>query len=333
MPLLIILIILIILYIIIGVYLHYSIFKNRFSLDSFVKTYTKEQYNLLSKEIEVDVDGSKVRGFIYNKETYKDDTLIIVCHGMWCTHKSYMQDIGYFCENGYQVLSFDYIGTDLSDGDSLIGFGQNVKCLDNVIKYVKEDETLKNKKIYLYGHSWGGHAVTNVVKFQPSVEGIIALAPATSFAKVLKGMTPFFLWPSILIIILIEKIKLGKYGALNAKRSLKKYESNYFDHTEILHNESAINDDIYKKTQESIKVINGNYYCSILELIFDDKVIPTVCKAILDYIDENKIYVMIDDGGKDECLALVFYKLNDRLMIEQEFRDNDEPFFETYKTL
>lgn len=248
MPLLIILVILTILYTTTGILIHKFIFRKRFALDPNMKTYTAEGLGLTKKEISFNVDQNIIRGFLYNKDDYKEDTLIIVCHGMWSTHLSYMQDIGYLCENGYQVLSFDYTGTDISDGDNIVGFGQSVKCLDKAIDYVQSLDEFKKRKIYVYGHSWGGYAVTNIVKFKPEIDGVIALAPAISFGRVLKGLLPKLLWPVIPVILMIDKIKTGKYGCLSAKRNLKGYKGKVF----ILH---SVNDSLckYKYTTEVLK--------------------------------------------------------------------------------
>ena len=249
MPLLIILVVLVILYTIIGILVHKFIFGKRFTLNPNTKTYTAEGLGLNKKEISFDVDGKQINGYIYKKDDYyRKDTLIIVCHGMWSTHLSYMQDIGYLCSEGYEVLSFDYTGTDISEGENLVGFGQSAKCLDKAIDYVQSLENYKERKIYVYGHSWGGYAVTNIVKFKPQIKGIIALAPAISLGGVLKGLLPKLLWPAIPVILLIDKIKTGKYGCLSAKRSLKEYKGKVF----ILH---SVNDSMckYKYTTEVLK--------------------------------------------------------------------------------
>lgn len=248
MPLLIILVVLMIFYMIAGILIHKFIFGKRFVLNSNTKTYTPEGLGLNKKEISFDVDGNLINGFIYSKGTTKSDSLIIVCHGMWSTHLSYMQDIGYLCDKGYEVLSFDYTGTDISEGINIVGFGESAKCLDKAIDYILTMDQYKERKIYVYGHSWGGYAATNIVKFKPQITGIIALAPAISFGRVLKGLLPKILWPAIPIILVVDRIKTQKYGCLTAKRSLKGYKGKVF----ILH---SANDSMckYKYTTEVLK--------------------------------------------------------------------------------
>ncbi len=203
---------------------HNNLFMHRFTPDPLVKNYEAEELGLKFTEIEFKSQNDTIRGYIYYSDIKHDDSIVVFCHGMWSTHKSYLQDIGYIANNGYMVMSFDYNGTNISDGKSLKGLSQSLACLDNAIKFIKENPLYKNKKIYVVGHSWGGFAAINSPQYHNDISGVVAISPFISISGVLKGMTKKPLWIAIPLFILIDRIRVGKYAYKNAIKTLKKYD-------------------------------------------------------------------------------------------------------------
>ena len=212
-----------------------KMFGYRFAHDPLVTTYTKESQGLESIPLEVELSGEKIRGAIYRKKDAEinKDVLVIVCHGMWSSHLSYMQDIGYLCGAGYETLGFDYIGTSASDGKNLKGFGQSLRCLDAVVRFVKNTPELSHRRIYVYGHSWGGYAATNIVKLHPDIEGIVAVAPAMSFDAVARNIFPKSIHFLIPVAKLVDFFKMGKFANQSAIKSLEGYKGNVL----VIHSE------------------------------------------------------------------------------------------------
>lgn len=200
---------------------HNKLFNKRYiPLD--IDSYTAEEFNLSCEKIEVEYKKKMIRGYFYSLDGYDNDKLIIFAHGMDSSKESYMQEIGYFAQNGFLVLGFDYLGTNESDG-VLKGFGNSLLSLDTVIKYLKNNDKYKNKELYVVGHSWGGYATLNIVKYHKDIKGIIAMAPAVSLYKIFRGS---YLKQNVLVTLLIELVelfKLGKYSLCNGAKSLKKY--------------------------------------------------------------------------------------------------------------
>ena len=203
--------------------IHNRLFKHRHIPDPLVKTYTLEMLGLKQRPIEFKCGKDLLRGFIYSSDIKYKDKIVIFCHGMWSTHYSYLQDIGYLCNNGYEVMSFDYNGTNLSDGSSLKGLSQSLACVDSAINFVKSLDEFKNKKIYVVGHSWGGFAAINSCKYHNDISGIVALSPFISISGVLKGMIKKPGWILIPLFILVERIRVGKYAGANALKALKNF--------------------------------------------------------------------------------------------------------------
>ena len=202
-----------------------KMFGYHFTHDPLVTTYTPEIVGVTSTPIEIDLSGEMIRGGLYSPKSGDTDKskLVILCHGMWGSHMSYMQEVGYLCSSGFDVLAFDYIGTAASDGKTLGGFGQSLRCLDRVVKYAKSSPELSHREIWAFGHSWGGYAVTNIVKFHPDITGIVALAPAASFEAVAKNVFPKGIHFLIPAAKLTDRIKMGRFANQTALKSLENY--------------------------------------------------------------------------------------------------------------
>ena len=200
-----------------------KMFGYHFTHDPLVTTYTPEIVGVTSSPLEIDLCCEMIRGGIYSPKGRDTDksVLVILCHGMWGSHMSYMQEIGYLCSGGFDVLAFDYIGTATSDGKTLGGFGQSLRCLDRVVRYVKSSPELSHRKIWVFGHSWGGYAATNIVKFHPDVAGVVAIAPAASFEAVAKNVFPKGIHFLIPAAKLTDRIRMGKFANRNATKSLE----------------------------------------------------------------------------------------------------------------
>lgn len=207
-----------------GLVVHNKMFGNRYEHDPLIKMYTKEMFDLDAKPIEFKIKKDTLKGFIYSHKGYNENVIIIYCHGMWSSHLSYMQNIGYLASQGYQVMSFDYLGVNYSEGRNIIGFGSSLKCLDYLIRFIKNNPELKDKDIYVVGHSWGGFATSNIVKYHPDIKGIVPTSPVIGVSELMKGMLPKPLWIFAYLTELIDFLKCGKYSYANAVDSLKKYQ-------------------------------------------------------------------------------------------------------------
>lgn len=200
-------------------YIHNNMFNKRFEIDPLVTSYEDEK--LLRNSIEFDCDGITLRGFVYYYDNINYKGLIVFSHGMFSSHKSYMQEIIYFANQGYKVVGFDYMATSLSDGKSLRGFGNSLKCLDYAIKYVKSNDELNKYKLYVVGHSWGGFAASNILKYHNDIEKVVALAPFSSIPRLIKGYLPKWLYIILPLIVLVDSLKCGKYSYANNISTLK----------------------------------------------------------------------------------------------------------------
>jgi len=88
----------------------------------------------------------------------------------------------------------------------------------------------------------------------------------------------------------------------------------------------VIDEGVYESIQKSIYKKDGLLRCNILEQIESDKLVYTFYKAMLDYIKEQELVLLIDDGGSNDELAMVFYKSGEKLYFTQLYRDGNKPF-------
>lgn len=201
---------------------HNKIFNTRFTPSSLIKYYEANEFHLDSKKIEINCKNEMIRGNIYTYGDYDQNKILVFCHGMDSCKDAYMQEIGTLCQNGFMVLGFDHLGVNESDG-KLSGISGSLKSLDYVINYVKNSEELKNKDIYVVGHSWGAYATINIVKFHKDIKGIVGMAPfvniSSYFRYDLNKKNPLI----ISMIKLIELIKFGKYAGCDGLKSLKDF--------------------------------------------------------------------------------------------------------------
>ncbi|MEG3028995.1 MAG: alpha/beta fold hydrolase [Oscillospiraceae bacterium] len=130
--------------------------------------------------------GQQLQGYFYRyaAEDYKG--LVVMAHGMGGGQDSYIAEAQYLATNGYLVFCYDNTGTNESEGKALIGLSQSTIDLDYAISFVESITELGRFPLVLYGHSWGGFAVTSVGNFDHRVKGIVSVAGFEKNSNVLK---------------------------------------------------------------------------------------------------------------------------------------------------
>ena len=88
----------------------------------------------------------------------------------------------------------------------------------------------------------------------------------------------------------------------------------------------TIDEKVYRSIQNSMYKKNGYLRCNILEQIESDELVYTFYKAMIDYLNDRELVLLIDDGCLDDGLAMVFYKDNNKLYFNMIYRDGKEPF-------
>ncbi len=197
-----------------------NIFNRREDDKHFFKYFTAQDFEgLIEEKYEFKSNqGQMLRGGIYyfNTKNLIEDKLVIFCHGMGAGYLAYMHEIFELAKMGFKVLSYDYTATFSSEGNSLVGFHQPLVDLDYACKSIRENEKLKDKKIIIIGHSWGGFTALNSTNFIDNVYKVVAFAGPISYKNMLKdqfyGLMRIFVRPALKV----ERKKFGKYADYSA---------------------------------------------------------------------------------------------------------------------
>ena len=178
-------------------------------------SFSEDDFDMLREEVSFPSNkGQILRGYIYRKDdTYTPKALIVFSHGYTNTHNDYLNQIYYFVENGYIALAYDNTGCGMSDGDDMIGLAQSPLDLSAALTFVENTDELDDYKVFLYGHSWGGYAVTAVLNYGHKVDGVVSRSGFNNSRDMLieYGKRLYGNWLGLLspYAYVYEKIKFG----------------------------------------------------------------------------------------------------------------------------
>ena len=169
--------------------------------------------------------GQKLAGYLYSSGENQRG-IVVIAHGFGGGgHNSYMDVANYFAKNGYYVFAYDATGCDKSEGDGVGGVPQGVIDLDYAISFIEGKEEYKDLPVVLFGHSWGGYSVWNVLTYHPEVKAVIECSGFNSSSDMFESggkdqagpaiyaMTPF--------IKIHECFKFGKYATNTAMKGFE----------------------------------------------------------------------------------------------------------------
>lgn len=166
-------------------------------------------------------NGQILAGYQYSKEDQLIKGVAVLAHGLGGGgQNTYMDIADYFTSNGYLVFAYDATGNDQSEGDSVEGLPQGVIDLDYALRYVKQADEYKDLPIMLFGHSWGGYSVGNVLNCHPDVKAAVIVAGFNRSADLIQSQGETTLGSSIKLFMpyvsLYERVKFGEYAFYSA---------------------------------------------------------------------------------------------------------------------
>lgn len=164
--------------------------------------------------------GQTIVGYLYSSGT-EQKAIIVLAHGYGAGgHNSYLPTIYYFAQNGFYVFAYDATGNDESDGKAIGGVPQGVIDLDYAISFVEESCNFPDLPIGLFGHSWGGYSVSNVLTYHPEVEAVIECSGPNSSSDLVEGGGTKIIGPVVKglmpVIKVYERAKYGDYATNSA---------------------------------------------------------------------------------------------------------------------
>lgn len=120
----------------------------------------------------------ELQGYYYPGSEKK--ILVLVAPGFHAGADNYLEQIRYFQDLGWGVFSFDPTGSYRSEGDSYVGFPQEIYDLQAALDYLQEQELYGYEELVLFGHSRGGYAVCAMADTSYEIAAIVSVAGSNS---------------------------------------------------------------------------------------------------------------------------------------------------------
>lgn len=175
----------------------------------------------------------KLVGYRYFVSDEKPKGVIIIAHGLGGGgHNSYMDSAYYFASNGYNVFAYDATGNDESGGRGTLGLPQGVIDLNHAINFVKTLPEFSDLPIMLFGHSWGGYSVCNVLNLHPEVKAVVSFSGFNKASDLLKCQGKAMVGGAINLLMpylnAYESLKFGKFAKTTAMDGFAKSNAGVF---------------------------------------------------------------------------------------------------------
>lgn len=119
-----------------------------------------------------------LKGYFYPSQNSKGTVVLV--HGFHAGADDYLPVVRYLVQNNFSVFAYDGRGTYDSSGDSTVGFCQSLVDLDNTLTYIEKSNKFGSSKLFLFGHSCGGYAVTSVLELHKNISACAAIAPVNN---------------------------------------------------------------------------------------------------------------------------------------------------------
>ncbi|MDP3305338.1 MAG: alpha/beta fold hydrolase [Erysipelotrichaceae bacterium] len=124
-----------------------------------------------------------LQGYVYGED--HNQGLVVVVHGIGGGADSYLPQIKYFVDKGWRVFAYDATGSFDSEGKTTKGFPQALLDLDAAITFINSQSEFTDLPVLLFGHSWGGYAVANLMHFDHDVKAVVSVSGANSPMEVI----------------------------------------------------------------------------------------------------------------------------------------------------
>lgn len=192
-----------------------SIFAERYETVSWMQFSMEDYEGLQVERSDFQSEDVTLAGYKYAKANQEIKGVVVIAHGLGGGgHNTYMPFVDYFTSQGYYVFAYDACGNDNSGGDCVEGLPQGLIDLNNAIHHTKTIEEYKDLPLALFGHSWGGYAVGNVLNMHPEVKAAVIVAGFNETEDLLEyqgeqiaGVGVHILMP---YLKLYERIKFGE---------------------------------------------------------------------------------------------------------------------------
>lgn len=162
--------------------------------------------------------NNRLQGYVYGSN--QEQGLIVIAHGLGGGADSYLSQITYFVDKGWRVFAYDVTGSFDSEGDTTKGFPQALIDLDAALTFISSQSEFNNLPTLLFGHSWGGYAVANVLHYDHEIAGIVSVSGTNSAMDMVleqgNSMMGNFIYIQYPYLWLYQRAMFGKVADFNA---------------------------------------------------------------------------------------------------------------------
>lgn len=208
-----------------------SIFGTRYETVSWMKFSIEDYEGLQVERSDFQSDDVTLAGYKYAKAGQEAKGVVVIAHGLGGGgHNTYMPFVDCFTSNGYYVFAYDARGNDNSGGSSVAGLPQGIIDLDSAMNHIKTVEEYADLPLALFGHSWGGYSVGNVLNMHPEVKAAVIVAGFNESEDLLEYQGEQMAGAGVHILMpylkLYERIKFGKdFTAVSAIQGMEKTDA------------------------------------------------------------------------------------------------------------
>lgn len=165
---------------------------------------------------------NNLQGYLYGENNAPG--LVIVAHGIGGGADSYLPQIFYFLDQGWQVFAYDATGSFDSEGKSTRGFPQSLLDLKAALDYIATQPALASQDKLLFGHSWGGYAVAAVLRYDYDIGGVVTVAAADGAMDIVveqaRNMMGVFADIQYPFLWLYQRMLFGKVTDISAAEAI-----------------------------------------------------------------------------------------------------------------
>lgn len=192
------------------------------------ETYEDMVKDFARTEVKFMSEDNELTGYLYGSAK-NTKGLVVISHGIGGGADSYIQEATYFAKRGYRVLSFSNTGSHESEGKGTMGLSQSVIDLDAALDYVESQAEFEKLPIFLYGHSWGGYAVTAVLNYDHEIAAVASVAgyntPMEMIMEWAKPNMGLLRFPEYPYVWLYQKLRFGGASNLSAAEGINNVET------------------------------------------------------------------------------------------------------------
>lgn len=120
-------------------------------------------------------------GFLYESTSQNtNDALVVLAPGFNACADDYLWQIKSLNDYGWAVFAFDTTGCCHSEGESSVGFAQELIDIDATLSYIEQNGAFGYNDIMLLGHSRGGYAACCVLGYEHDITAVVSVSGINS---------------------------------------------------------------------------------------------------------------------------------------------------------